>query len=90
MTGYGVINHMEINMTDHKLEKNIKDKGKLTARMSVFAWVICALLGWTFALTSFYSLTSPKNDEVMLTAESGPNSEAAAKMENIRPAAGTN
>lgn len=81
---------MALNMADAKIKNNSQDKSKLSARMSIFSWVICALLGWAFAITSFSKLTSNSTKEMELTAEKSPSIEEATKMENIRPAAGRN
>lgn len=82
---------MELNMTDNKMHRDGKENNKLSARMSIFAWVICAFFGWAIALTTLNSLISSDNSkDGALTAENTPNSEDAAKMENILPAAGKN
>ena len=64
------------------------DSSKLSARMSVFAWIICAMLGWALAFTSFSTLTGGNDETPTLTAKNEPGAEEAAKMENILPAAG--
>lgn len=65
------------------------DSSKLSARMSVFAWIICTMLGWALAFTSFSSLTGGGDDETTtITAKNEPSAEEAASMENILPAAG--
>lgn len=63
---------------------------KLSARMSVFAWILCAILGWALAFTSFYSLISDGEGDMLITAQNEPSAEDAAKMEQVLPAAGNN
>ncbi|MCP5382873.1 MAG: hypothetical protein H6912_10965 [Kordiimonadaceae bacterium] len=65
------------------------DSSKLSARMSVFAWIICAMLGWALAFTSFSTLTAGgDNEKSTITAKNEPSANDAASMENILPAAG--
>lgn len=82
---------MELNMTDNEMQRDNKENNKFSARMSIFAWVICAFFGWAIALTTLNSLTSSGNPkDGTLNAENAPNSEEAMMMENILPAAGKN
>lgn len=77
-------------MTDNKTHKDYNDKGKLSARMSLFAWLLCAVLGWAVALTTLNSLSSGGNiqNDAAITAENAPSQKDAVKMEKILPAAG--
>jgi len=79
---------MEFDMAENKqgLESDISNK--LSARMSVFAWIICAVLGWALAFTSFATLTTTDED-LIVTAQNEPSAKEAANLENILPAAGT-
>ncbi|MBL4603911.1 MAG: hypothetical protein JKY84_14290 [Emcibacteraceae bacterium] len=74
-------------MTNDKPDINVDTSGKLSARMSVFAWIICAVLGWALAFTSFTSITGDEED-VVITAQTEPNAEDAIRMEQVLPAAG--
>lgn len=76
-------------MTDHKPNLKTGHADKLSARMSVFAWIICAVLGWALAFTSFNTITG-NNDNTTITAQNEPSAEDAANMEQILPAAGNN
>ncbi len=76
-------------MTDHKPNMGTVQADKFSARMSVFAWIICAVLGWALAFTSFNTITG-SNDEATITAQNEPSAEDAANMEQILPAAGNN
>lgn len=69
-------------------EKNLRSytDEKLSTRSSMFAWLVCALLGWALAFTSFYSLTG-EDSEINTNREEFFASEAE-KMEQIAPAAG--
>ncbi|HPF46600.1 MAG: hypothetical protein KDF58_11835 [Alphaproteobacteria bacterium] len=67
------------------------DSSKLSARMSVFAWIICAMLGWALAFTSFATLKGDDDSgNSTITAKNEPSADDAANMENILPAAGKN
>lgn len=82
---------MELNMTENKMQRDKSDNGKFSARMSIFAWVLCAVLGWGVALTTLNSLTSSNSSgESALTAENIATTKEAVNMENILPAAGSN
>lgn len=76
-------------MSDHKPDLDANGADKLSARMSVFAWIICAVLGWALAFTSFSTITGG-NDNNTITAQNEPSAEEAATMEQILPAAGEN
>lgn len=78
---------MELNMTEDKTDIDGNASSKFSARMSVFAWLICAVLGWALAFTSFSSLTGEGEDTTM-TAQNEPSAEEAAQMEQVLPAAG--
>lgn len=80
---------MELNMPERKSDFNSNGADKLSARMSVFAWIICAVLGWALAFTSFTTITG-NNDSATITAQNEPSAEDAATMEQILPAAGGN
>lgn len=76
-------------MTNRKPNHEASNADKLSARMSVFAWIICAVLGWALAFTSFSTITG-ENDSATITAQNEPSAEDAATMEQILPAAGNN
>ncbi len=76
-------------MTEQEPDLHGHTSEKLSARMSVFAWVICAALGWALALTSFSTFTGTDENET-LTAQIEPSADEAQKMEQILPAAGEN
>ena len=80
---------MDLNMTENKTDMDRNASGKFSARMSVFAWIICAVLGWALAFTSFNSLTG-EGEDTTITAQNEPSAEEAAKMEQVLPAAGSN
>ncbi len=80
---------MELNMSEHKSDFDGPTTEKLSARMSVFAWIICAVLGWALAFTSFSTFTGD-NEGATITAQNEPSAEDAANMEQILPAAGSN
>lgn len=81
---------MELDVTknDHDIYGYKADK--LSARMSVFAWILCAVLGWALAFTSFYSLISDEEGDLLITAQTEPSAEDAARMQQVLPAAGNN
>ncbi len=81
------MNNMELNMAENKPDLDGDVTSKLSARMSVFAWIICAMLGWALAFTSFATLTGSEED-VIVTAQNEPTAEDAANLEQILPAAG--
>lgn len=74
-------------MADNKPDLDRDVSNKLSARMSVFAWIICAVLGWALAFTSFATLTGSEED-VIVTAQNEPSTEDAVNLEQILPAAG--
>jgi len=78
---------MELNMTEDRPDIDGDASSKLSARMSVFAWIICAVLGWALAFTSFNTLIGD-GENVTITAQNEPSAEEAAKMEQVLPAAG--
>ena len=80
---------MDLNMTENRSDMDRNDSGKLSARMSVFAWIICAVLGWALAFTSFSRLTGD-GEETTMTVQNEPSAEEAANMEKVLPAAGNN
>ncbi len=75
---------MELNMTNSSNE----DNNKLSVRMAFFSWLLCAMLGWAFAITLFVNVIT--EDETSLIAQNGPTTEDAQKMQQILPAAGSN
>lgn len=73
-------------MDQNVIDKSRKTTDKFSVRMSFVAWIICAILGWTIAITSFNSIVG--SNDVPITAKNEPSPEDAAKMEQILPAAG--
>lgn len=73
-------------MDQNVIDKNRKTTDKFSVRMSFIAWIICAILGWTIAVTSFNSIIG--DNDVPITAQKEPSLEDAAKMEQVLPAAG--
>lgn len=78
---------MALNMTRDNRELEGDASNKLSARMSVFAWIICAVIGWALTFTSLTSL-SDNDNELSITAQNEPSLEDAANLEKILPAAG--
>ncbi len=74
-------------MTEQKSHFEDRNSDRFSARMSVFAWVICAALGWALALSSFSTLTG-NDDGTIMAAQNEPSAEEAARMEQVLPAAG--
>ena len=72
---------MKINITDNQQDI----PGKLSVRLSVFTWIICALLGWGIAYTSITGIVG--ENETFIT-QNEPSFEDASKMEQILPASG--
>ena len=78
---------MELDATKNKPGLDRSSTNKFSARMSVFAWIICAVLGWALAFTSFTTISNVGED-LIITAQNEPSAEEAANMEQILPAAG--
>ena len=73
---------MEINVTEN--EQNPPEK--LSVRMSVFAWIICAVLGWGIAYSSITGIVGVNDTSI---AQSEPSIDVATEMEQILPASGS-
>lgn len=74
-------------MTKNKIYKD--SNNKFSARLSIFAWTLCAVIGWAVAFTTLKSITSSDSSiDATITAENTPSPKDAAKMESILPAAG--
>lgn len=70
------------------MEDDLNKINKLSVRMSFFAWTICAVLGWAFAITLIATVAD--DNSTTITAQNMPSKEDAQRMEQILPAAGNN
>ena len=77
-------------MTNQKNSFDNRKSDKLSARASIFTWIIGAALCWALAVTSFSTITGSNDENNIMTAQNGPSAEEAAQMEQILPAAGGN
>lgn len=70
------------------IENNSNKFDRLSLRMSVFAWAVCAMLGWVFTITLI--VTVMDDDTTTMIAQHEPSLEDAQRMQQILPAAGNN
>lgn len=77
---------MEIGLTDSEKKLPSSTNEKLSTRSSMFAWLICALLGWALAFTSFYTLTGDETDTK--GNQHDVFAKEAMQLEQVAPAAG--
>jgi len=81
---------MVLDVTNNYHDTNGYKADKLSTKMSVFAWVLCAVLGWALVFTSFYSLVNDEERDLVITAQTEPDAQDAARMEQVLPATGNN